>query len=255
MATAMITGASKGLGEEFAWQLATSGHDVVLTARSQDRLADVAELISSATGVGVETIVADLADPADVETLAARLSDDAHPISLLVNNAGYGIGTGILRSTWEQEQAMLDVLVRAPLRLSQAAVQAMVPRGRGAVLNVASVAAHLANTTYAAHKRWLLDFTQALAGQLRGTGVTATAVIPGLVRTEFHDAPELAPMREQYPDLAWLSAEQVVSAALAGVRRKQVVVTPSLRYSAAVGALRLVPTAWTRGARSVRAAE
>lgn len=252
MATALITGASRGLGEEFAWQLATARHNVVLVARDRDRLSVIADTIRSAAGVEVEVLVADLSTAEGLESVAARVSDDASPVSLLVNNAGYGLGRGLLSTTWEEEDAALQVLVRAPMRLSQAAARAMVGRGHGAILNVSSVAAHLANSTYAAHKRWVLDFTEALAGQLHGTGVSATAVLPGLVRTEFHDGPDLEYMKSEYPDVAWISAEKVVEAALAGVRRRAVVVTPSARYAAGVGLLRMLPKAATRRSAPLR---
>ncbi|WP_062210639.1 SDR family NAD(P)-dependent oxidoreductase [Demequina oxidasica] len=246
MATALVTGASAGLGEEFVWQLATAGHDVVLVARSGDRLSELADVIRSATGVGAEVLVADLSTEVGRGVVEARILDDAHPVSMVVNNAGFGLGEGFLASTWEDERAVLDVMVTATLQLSHAAAQAMSARGHGAIVNISSIAAHLANSTYAAHKRWILDFTEALAGQLKGTGVSATVVVPGLVRTEFHDAESLAHMKTDYPDVAWLTPDVVVTAALAGVRRKQVVVTPSARYLAAAGLLRLVPKSLTR---------
>jgi len=246
MATALITGASAGLGKEFAWQLATAGHNLVVTARSEDRLGSLADVVASATGVRVEVLVADLADAAGREAVAHRLADDERPVSLLVNNAGFGIGAPFHRSSWEQEAAAHDVLVTAPLRLTHAVLPGMVRRGHGAVLNVSSVAAHLGNSTYAAHKRWVMEFTEAIAGQLRGTGVTATAVLPGLTRTEFHDAPALEHMKTDYPEIAWLSAEQVVSSALSAVRRGAVTVTPSARYVAAGTLAMLAPRAVTR---------
>lgn len=246
MATALVTGASAGLGEEFAWQLATAGHDVVLVARSADRLSELAEVIRSATGVGAEVLVADLSTEAGRDAVAVRLADADSPVSMLVNNAGFGLGEGFLHTTWEDERRVLDVMVTATLQLSHIAAQSMSARGHGAIVNISSIAAYLANSTYAAHKRWVLDFTEALAGQLKGTGVSATVVVPGLVRTEFHEAESLAHMKDGYPNAAWLTPETVVSAALAGVRRKQVVVTPSARYLAASGLLRLVPKALTR---------
>lgn len=249
MATAMITGASAGLGEEFAWQLATSGHDVVLVARSRDRLSELADVLRSATGVGAEVLAADLADHGQTATVAERLSDRDRPVSLLVNNAGFGLGVPFTESTVDQELAMMDVMVRAPLVLSHAAAASMVSRGHGAILNVSSIAAHLANSTYAAHKRWVVEFTQALAGDLVGTGVTATAVLPGLVHTEFHDDAALEHMKSDYPPMAWLSPETVVTSALAAVRRGQVVVTPSARYLAAAGLLKVLPTSLTRRRR------
>lgn len=252
MATALITGASKGLGAEFAWQLAAARHDLVLVARSEDALEELAAKIRGAAGVDVEVMVADLSDPDDLEQVAERVGDSERPVSLLVNNAGYGIGKDIIDSDWETEKAVLDVLITAPLRLSQVAAKAMVERGHGAVLNVSSIAAHLANTTYAAHKRWVLDFTQALATQLRGTNVTATAVLPGLTKTEFHSHPTLEHMRGEFPDATWLTAEQVVSSAIAAVRRGDVVVTPSARYAIAGGIMRMLPSSLTRRMNSMR---
>lgn len=247
MATVLVTGASSGLGEEFAWQLATAGHDVVLVARSKDRLSELADVIRSATGVGAEVLVADLATDKGRDCVEARILDASHPVSMVVNNAGFGLGESFLDTTWETERSVLDVMVTATLQLSHAAAQAMASRGHGAIVNVSSIAAYLANSSYAAHKRWILDFTEALAGQLKGSGVSATVVVPGLVRTEFHDGESLAHMKDQYPDVAWLTPEAVVTAALAGVRRKQVVVTPSARYVAASSVMRLVPRSLTRG--------
>ncbi|MFW2512521.1 SDR family NAD(P)-dependent oxidoreductase [Demequina sp. SO4-13] len=252
MATALITGASRGLGEEFAWQLATARHDVVLVARNRDRLSELADTIRGAAGVQAEILVADLSTEEGRAAVAERIGDEASPVSLLINNAGYGLGRGMLSTTWEEERAALDVLVTATLQLSQAAAKSMTSRGHGAILNVSSVAAHLSNSTYAAHKRWVRDFTEALAGQLHGTGVSATALVPGLVRTEFHDGPDLEYMKSEYPDIAWLSSEKVVEAALAGVRRKAIVVTPSARYAAGVGLLRMLPGAATRRSGSLR---
>jgi len=252
MATALVTGASAGLGEEFAWQLATAGHDLVVTARSGDRLSELAEVVASATGVSVEVLVADLAAPEGREAVAARAADASRAISLLVNNAGFATGMSFVDASWEEEAAMHDVLITAPLRLTHAALPGMIDRGHGAILNVSSIAARLSNTTYAAHKRWVLEFTEALAGQLRGTGVTATAVLPGLTRTEFHDRPSLEHQKEEYPPLAWLTAEEVVSSALTAVRRGTVSVTPSVRYAVAGAVARLAPARFTRSSGSMR---
>lgn len=249
MATALITGASAGLGEEFAWQLATAGHSVVLVARSRDRLSEVAEVLSSATGASAEVLAADLTTLEGRESVAARLADRDHPVSLLVNNAGFGIGQAFGDAPWEREQALLDIHITAPMRLAHAALPGMIDRGHGAILNVASIAAHLRNSTYAAHKRWVVDFTHALAGQLRGTGVTATAALPGLVRTRFHDDPQLAHMRDEFPEAAWLDPETVVTHTLAAVRAGRVTVTPSARYKLGGALLRAAPAAATRNRR------
>ncbi len=252
MATVLITGASSGLGEEFAWQLATARRNLVLVARSQDRLERTARLIRGATGVEVEVLVADLTVPADVARVATRVADLDRPIDLLINNAGLGQGKRFIDNSIESELAALDVMVRAVMVVTHAAVGAMRTRRRGAVLNVSSVASWLGSGTYSAHKAWLTAFTEGLSIELRGTGVTATAVLPGLTHTRFHDSAGIDSY-DRLPDLAWLQADQVVAAALAAVRRKQVLVTPSLRYGMVAGVARVAPRAWVRAAsRGVR---
>lgn len=220
---------------------------MVLVARSRDRLSELADMLSGVTGVKTEVLVADLATAEGLQAVADRVADADRPIDLLVNNAGYGLPAGFLKTDREQEVAALDVMVKAVLVLSHAAAPAMVARGRGAILNVASVAAWLGNSSYAAHKAWVTAFTESIASQLRGTGVSATAVLPGLTHTEFHERANLTEY-EELPQIAWLDADHVVTAALAAVRRKQVLVTPSVRYAALTSVVRTLPRAWVRAA-------
>ena len=205
----------------------------------------MAQLLAGATNVAVEVLVADLSTQEGTAAVAERIADRDRPIDLLVNNAGYGLKVGFLKTDVADEVAALDVMVRAVLILSHAAAGAMASRGRGAILNVSSVAAWLGNGTYAAHKAWVASFTEGLASQLKGTGVTATAVLPGLTHTEFHERAELSDY-DELPELAWLEAEDVVRAALSAVRRKQVLVTPSVRYGALAGVVRVLPRTWVR---------
>lgn len=244
MGTALVTGASAGLGLEFAWQLATARHDVVLVARDAERLERLASQLRAAAGVHAEVLAADLTDRDDLERVAERLRSTERPVGLLVNNAGLGIGQRFVGGDLAREEAALDLMVRAVLVLSHAAVEGMVERGRGAVLNVASVAALMASGTYSAHKAWVRTFTEGLAVELQGTGVTATALSPGLTHTEFHDRAGL--VSDGYPEVAWLSAERVVATALADVRRGAVLSTPSLRYRLASGLLRTLPRSAVR---------
>lgn len=240
MATALITGASAGLGRELAVQLSRAGHDLVLVARDRRRLGDLAEQLRTEHRVQVEVLPADLADRDAVERVAERVrSSEPSPVSLLVNNAGYGLGERFTRSDLAQEEAALAVMVRAVLVLTRAATDAMLPRRRGAILNVASVAGLMASGTYSAHKAWVRTFTEGLARTLHGTGVTATVVNPGLTRTEFHERAGWG--AGEFPDLAWLSAERVVADALAAVRRGAVEVTPSVRYRIGSAILRHAP--------------
>jgi len=243
MGTALITGASAGLGLEFAWQLATARHDVVLVARNEERLETLAGQLRAAAGVNAEVLPADLTVREDVERVADRLRATERPVGLLVNNAGLGMGRSFLATPIADQEAALDVMVRAVLVLSHAGATAMVERGRGAILNVSSIAALLASGPYSAHKAWVRVFTEGLAVELKGTGVTATALCPGLVHTEFH---ERAGIDASFPEVAWLGAEQVVTAALADVRRGVVISTPSLRYALVAGVTRALPRAAVR---------
>ena len=240
MGTALVTGATAGLGLEFAWQLATARHNLVLVARDEARLEQAAEQIRAAAGVDVEVLRADLSLIDDVERVAARLRvTDPNPVGLLVNNAGYGIKAKFIDDSLDAELKALDVMVRAVMVLSHAAAGQMKQRGRGAILNVGSVAALMATGTYSAHKAWVRTFTESLAAELAGTGVVASVVAPGLTHTEFHR--RMNADTSALPELAWLEAPRVVSDALAGLRRRVVLNTPSLRYKAASALLRLAP--------------
>lgn len=246
MGTALVTGATAGLGLEFAWQLATSRHDLVLVARDADRLDQVAGQIRAAAGVEVEVLPADLSVPDDVARVAERLAvtgedagDERRPVGLLVNNAGFATAQPFVGGDLDVELSAIDVMVRAVVQLSHAALGSMTARGRGAVLNVASVAALTTGGTYSAAKAYVRSFTEGLAVDLAGTGVTATVLCPGLVRTEFHERAGLD--TRTTPEIGWLDAPYVVSQALADVRRGVVISTPSVRYKAGSALLRALP--------------
>ncbi|RYV51573.1 SDR family NAD(P)-dependent oxidoreductase [Pengzhenrongella frigida] len=244
MATVLITGASAGLGLEFAWQLATARYDLVLVARDAERLGRLASQLHAAAGVNVEVLAADLSVRADVERVAERLRATEKPVSLLVNNAGFALHQKFVGGDLAVEERALEVMVRAVLVLSHAAAEQMAARGRGAILNVASIAALFTTGTYAAHKAWVRTFTEGLAVALEGTGVTATVLCPGFVHTEFHERADID--MADYPEIAWLNADAVVATALADVRRGAVISTPSLRYRAVSGVMRLLPRAAVR---------
>ncbi|MCA5892028.1 SDR family NAD(P)-dependent oxidoreductase [Isoptericola sp. NEAU-Y5] len=246
MGTALVTGATSGLGLEFTWQLATARHDVVLVARDTERLEQVAAQVRAAAGVRVEVLSADLSVPDDVARVAERLAvtgdedgDDRRPVGLLVNNAGFATAQRFVGGDLDVELKALDVMVRAVVQLSHAGAGQMRSRGRGAIINVASVAALTAGGSYAAAKAYVRTFTEGLAVELKGTGVTATVVCPGFVHTEFHDRAGID--MGTVPEVGWLTAPAVVSEALADVRRGVVISTPSARYKAASALLRVLP--------------
>ncbi|MEU4418951.1 SDR family NAD(P)-dependent oxidoreductase, partial [Nocardia salmonicida] len=153
--TALITGPTAGIGHEFARQLAARGHDLVLVARDQARLEQVAEELRTTYAVEIEVLPADLANPDQLAQVEARLAEAGRPVDLLVNNAGFGLKERFLDNDIETEQRQQDVLVKAVLRLTHAALGGMVARGGGGVINVSSVAAFLPRGTYSAAKAWV----------------------------------------------------------------------------------------------------
>ncbi|WP_068264508.1 SDR family NAD(P)-dependent oxidoreductase [Janibacter limosus] len=247
MSTALVTGATAGIGREFAVQLATQGDDLVLVARDTARLDALAAELTAAHGVAVEVISADLSDRTALERVAERLRDPARPVDLLVNNAGYGLGSAFVDTTVEDEERLLDVLVRAVLVLSHAAAGAMVARGSGRIINVSSVAGFITSGTYSAAKSWVTVFTESLAGQLGPKGVHATVLCPGFVRTEFHERAGIDKGEQSGP--FWLDPTDLVAQALADSERGRVVSVPSPQYKALVGVLRHVPRALLRNPR------
>jgi short-subunit dehydrogenase len=242
MGTALVTGGTAGIGHAFARRLAADGYDLVLVARDGERLAQVAAELGARYGVRVEVLVADLAVRADVARVADRLR--SAPVDVLVNNAGFGLNTSFLTGDVADQERMLDVLCRAVLVLSHAGATAMVARGSGAIVNVSSVAGFVAMGTYGAAKAWVTAFTEALAVELAGTGVTATVLCPGFVRTQFHGRARMNMSR--LPARAWLDADEVVDACLADVRRGRVVSVPSARYRAVVLLARHAPRSLVR---------
>ncbi|WP_435768903.1 SDR family NAD(P)-dependent oxidoreductase [Nocardioides sp. SYSU DS0651] len=237
---ALVTGATAGIGLEFARQLAGRGHDLVLVARDTARLEGVAKELRSSYSVDVEVLTADLTVPDQLAAVEARLAEKHRPVDLLVNNAGFGLKERFLDNPVDVEQAQQDVLVRAVLRLSHAALGPMVARGRGGIINVSSVAAFLPRGTYSAAKAWVNSFSAWAHDEYAASGVTVMALCPGFVRTEFHE--RLGVDRDaSAPRVLWLEPDRLVRDALADYDRGRALSIPSKRYKAIVTASRLVP--------------
>ena len=240
MSTALVTGATAGIGHAFARQLAARGDDLVLVARNAERLEEVARELREQYAVTVEVLPADLVDRAQLATVEERLASLERPVDLLVNNAGFGLKRRFLDNTADEETAMTDVLVVAPLRLAHAALGAQVARGRGGVINVGSVASYLPRGTYSAAKAWVNSFTEWAHHEYAPQGVTVMALLPGFTRTEFHE--RMGVSRGSAPDWMWLDVDDLVREALDDYARGRVFSIPSVQYKVVATAARAVPT-------------
>ena len=231
--TAVITGATAGLGAEFARALAERGYNVVLTARDEERLKAKAEELSTRYHVEASVLPADLSTKDGLERVAARVGQP--DVAVVVNNAGYGLKNDFHANPAQTEIDHLAVLVQAPLLLSHAAVNSMLERGGGRIINVASVAGFIPRGTYSAAKAWVINFSRWANLHYAGRGISVTAVCPGFVHTEFHQRMQMD--KTLYPKWMWLDADRVVREGLADAFAGKGVSVPSKRYKvlAAVG--------------------
>ena len=248
MTTALITGSTAGIGAAFARRLAADGHNLVLVARNTARLGEQATELHDRHGIEAEVLTADLATDKGIDTVAARVADRKNPVDLLVNNAGFGNKGRYLDVSMTDELKMLKVHCEAVLRLTSAAAEAMRERGRGGVVNVASVAAFVPRGTYGASKAWVVQFTQGAAKDLAGTGVRLMALAPGFVRTEFHERAGMG--TDNIPNWMWLDADKLVAAALADLARGKTLSIPDPRYKALMGLVKITPQAVLGGVTS-----
>jgi short-subunit dehydrogenase len=226
--TALITGASSGIGAVYADRLAKRGYDLILVARNQGRLDALAKRLKAETGRSVETISADLNNKADLARIETTLRNNAG-ITLLVNNAGFGAASPLLNSDIEKMDEMIRLNVGALTRLSYAAVPGLVARGGGTIVNISSIAAispETLNGVYGGSKAFVLVFSQSLHHELAPKGIRVQAVLPGATATEFWDIAGL-PV-QNLPTAIVMSAENLVDAALAGLDQGEIVTIPSL---------------------------
>jgi len=237
--TALITGASAGLGAEFARQLAAQGHNLVLVARDRTRLEAAAADLERRYGITAEVLPADLTDDDGVAAVVGRLTAPEQPVGILVNNAGIGLLHDFERNRIAEEKRHLKLHGETAMELTHAALAGMLERGSGRIINVASVAAFLPRGTYSAAKAWLLSFSRWANLAYAARGVKVTAVCPGLTHTEFHE--RMGMDKSVAPSWAWLAAERVVREGLADNVRGKAVSVPSKRYKAVTLAVRVLP--------------
>lgn len=242
---ALVTGASSGIGRGFAYQLARSGHDLVLVARRRDVLDALAAELADAHGIRCEVIDADLATDAGVTRIEQRIGDG--DIGMLVNNAGFGTVGEFAELPMARELEEVDLNVRALVRLCHAALPAMYRRGAGTIVNVASTGGFQPvpyMATYAGTKAFVLHFSEALHEESARHGVTVTCLCPGPVKTGFQDAADLDVSR--MPRMGWTTVDQVVREALSAARRRRAIAIPGALNRATAASVRFVPRMATR---------
>jgi len=245
---ALVTGASTGIGEQLARLLAERGNDLVLVARDRARLEALAKELEAQHGNHCEVLTADLIEPADL----ARVETRAKDVDTLVNSAGFGSFGNFHELDLDTEDREVRLNVLAVVRLTHAAAGGMVARGRGAILNIASLAGFQPtpnDATYAATKAFVLSFTQAVHEELKGTGVAVSVLAPGFTKTEFQARASFDP--KSVPSFLWQEAEPVARAGLDGLAKNKAVIVPGAMNRIAAGLSSVAPFAVTRRAAAV----
>ena len=242
--SALVTGASSGIGDAFARQLAARGHDLIVVARNQARLEALAKELGEAHDVDVEVLAADLTDEAALADVAAR----AAGVDTLINNAGYGTFGSFHELALAPELDMIQLNIAALVKLTHVALAPMVERGGGGILNVSSMAAFAPSATfatYAATKAFVTSFSQAVREEVRGTGVNVCVLMPGLTRTEFQDRAGVTG-ESKMPEQMWQTADEVARAGLDGLDGGRATVVPGALNKATAAITGLTPDRVTR---------
>lgn len=252
--TALVTGASSGIGKAFAELLAARGYALVLTARRRDRLDELAAALRQHHGIEVHVIAADLASPEASSVIAAELQQAGIAIDLLVNNAGYGVPGSYVNVAWPDHSRFMQVMVTAVLDLTYRLLPSMIARGWGRIINIASVAGMVpspaGHTLYGASKAFVIRFSEALSAENMSNGVHVTAVCPGFTYSEFHDVTGTRDKMNQVPGVLWLAAADVAREGYEAVMRGDPVVVNGRIYRLLVwlnGALPSGVARWVSG--------
>jgi uncharacterized protein len=236
---ALVTGPTSGIGRVFARRLAERGYDLVLVARDEARLKELADELATSYAVTCDVLVADLVDREQCRRVENRLADGRPPVDLLVNNAGFGLKRKFLDNSVEEEQAHLDILVTVPMRLTHAALRQMTARHTGGIINVSSVAGTQPRGSYSAAKAYLNRFGEWASYEYGRQGVRIMTLLPGFTRTEFHQRMDVG--RDAVPKPLWLDAERVVDEALRDFDAGKARSVPSRRYRVIAGVSRHLP--------------
>lgn len=241
---ALVTGATAGIGLEFAKLLASERHNLVLVARDAPRLKKLASELENKYKIHCDVLVADLSIDSELEKVAKRISQVENRIEVLINNAGFSVNQSISNGDYAKEKSMLDVLVTAVLRLSHAAATQMRAHKSGEILIVSSVASFMAGGTYSSAKAWATNFAESLASEVNKYGVRVSALCPGFTHTEFHARAKFN--KSEVPSWLWLDAKYVVQTGWRDHKRGRVISIPSIRYKLIVAFMRIVPRSFIR---------
>ncbi len=243
--TALVTGASAGIGAELARVFAANGFDLVLTARRAERLDALADELRRLQDVRVRTIPADLARPETPNALIAALEGEGVAVDALINNAGYAVPDRYRDTAWETQRDFLQVLMTAPCELIHRLLPGMTRRGYGRILNVASVAGLMpgaaSHTLYGGAKAMLIKLSQSLNSEQKGTGVHVTALCPGFTYSEFHDVNGTRGEMRRMPQMMWLKADRVAREGYDAVMKNRAVCVPGAQYKTITALARLLP--------------
>ena len=239
---ALVTGATAGIGESFTRLLADNNYNIVLVARDLPRMQERARDLESKYGVSTHVIQADLATDVGCAVVEQYIANNQ--IDVLINNAGFGINKAFTMSALDEEEQLLDVLVRTPMRLMHVALPLMKQRNKGVVINVSSVASFIAGGTYSASKSYLTVLSESLHTELIGTNVKISALCPGFTRTEFHQRGRMS--MKGLPAFMWLNSDALVAKAWSDALKGKAVSIPGWQYQLLVFVIQLLPRSIVR---------
>lgn len=238
----LITGATSGIGKEYARRLAADGYSLLLVARRGELLESLARELSDEHGIFAEAIVVDLACEDEVKRLASKIQE-MEALSMLVNNAGFALRGKFARSDVDRQVDMIKVHDIASVRLIHAALPGMIEAGKGTIINVSSIVGLLAwpggSKTYGGSKAFLVNFSDGLQQEVAGKGIKVLALCPGFVRTSFHET--MGEKMSSIPDFLWMKPEDVVDASLKALKKRKTIFIPGARYRLIVFGSRLIP--------------
>jgi len=239
---ALVTGATAGIGESFTRLLASKGYNIALVARDEVRLHERAGGLREKYGIQTFVLPADLATKGGVKSVEKYIQ--SYEIEVLINNAGFGINKAFTASDLGDEQDLLNVLVRTPMRLMHVILPGMKERKSGTIINVSSVAGFIAGGTYSAAKSYLTVLSESLNTELKGTGVIVSALCPGFTRTEFHQRGRMK--MKGLPSFMWLNADKLVAQSWKDAQAHQPVSVPGWQYKLLVAIISIAPRSFVR---------